>query len=157
MVLDKEKLRALSPAERIRKLREIEKESKKEIEEAEKLIRESEENLRVEEATADVEIPETEEVDITRLFGEEENLEGTIKKEEKEVDEEQVKYEISKIKEYAEHLEEGPVSTYTMEKIEDMGKNLRNIDYKLLSHEVADELNATRNVIYEMKKHAGMR
>ena len=159
MALDKEELRRLSPADRIRRLREIEKESKKEIEEAERLIKESEESLRVEEATSDVEIPQPEEVDITKLFGEEEEkLEETVKEEEPKItDEDQVKYEISKVMEYAEHLGEGPASTYTMEKIEGMEENLGNIDYKQVSREIADELNAARNVIYEMKKHVGMR
>jgi len=158
MTLEKEKLRMLSPTERIRRLREIEEESKKELDEAEKLIQESMEDLRKEEAVSEVEMPEAGEVDITRLFGKEEKLEETVKEAKiKEVDEKKVMYNIGKIKEYMEHVGEGPANDYTMEKVGKMSEQLRAIDYTQLTKHIADELNATRNIIYETKKHLGMR
>lgn len=160
MALDKEKLRRLEPEERIRRLREIEDESKKEIEEAERLIRESEEDIRREEAVSEVEMPEAETVDITKLFGEEEEkLEETVREEAplEETDEEKVMYEVEKIRDYMEHVGESPVSEYTMGKVERMSNELNSINYAQLSRQAADEFNATRNIVYEMKKHLGMR
>ena len=73
MELDKEELEKLSARERLEKLKQIEGEKKKEIDEVEKLIKESEREARIEERLRDnVEIPKEEAVDIGSLFTKEE-------------------------------------------------------------------------------------
>jgi len=64
------KLKQLSPRERIKKLKEIQEKSKKEIDDAQKLIRESEEQDKIEEELKKVPIPEVRSVSIDELFGE---------------------------------------------------------------------------------------
>jgi len=78
--LDKKKLQKLSPAERLKKLREIEEAGKKELKEAESLI---------EQTLAEIKGPSSEggsapATDISQLFGgAEENLEGAVQSESK--------------------------------------------------------------------------
>lgn len=151
---DKDELRRLAPAERIRKLRELEEERKKEIEEAEKLIRESVEDLRREKATEDVEIPEAEEVNIEDLFGGE-KLEDTVAKE-APADEDAIKYQTNIDYDYLRHVDTGNIQNYNMEHIEQIRERLADIDYKALSADVAKQVVGTRKVLYELKKSLGM-
>ncbi|MBS3128140.1 hypothetical protein J4410_03270 [Candidatus Woesearchaeota archaeon] len=68
-----EELKKLSPAERLKKLKELEKEKKKEIEEAQKLISSSEEELASEEKKKqDIPIEQLKADDAGVLFGQEE-------------------------------------------------------------------------------------
>ena len=76
--VDDDELKKLPPAERIKKLKEIEKENQKEIDKAEKLIKKIEDELKTD-GLARATVPLLEEVDITKLFGEEESLEGKVK------------------------------------------------------------------------------
>jgi len=69
---DLEKLKRLSPRERIEKLKEIQEKDKKEIEKAQELIRESEEQADLEEQTKEIPIPQLKAVDIGALFSPEE-------------------------------------------------------------------------------------
>ena len=69
MELNKEELENLTARERLEKLKEIEKEKKKDIEEVEKLIQQSEKDARIEERLKEnVEIPEAEPADIGSIF-----------------------------------------------------------------------------------------
>jgi len=157
MALDKKNLRRLLPEDRLKKLREIEEHSKKELEEAEKLIKESKEDIKKEEALSSVDIPEEESVDITKLFDDKEGLEETVQEAPQEIKEENILYDVGKIREYVENIGKGPVNNYTMERVDKMNEELNSIDYTQLSKQAADKLNATRNVVYEMKKHLGMK
>ena len=68
-----EKLKKLSPEERIKKLKELQEEDKREIEEAQKLIHESEEQAEHEaELTRKIPVPQLKSVDIESLFTSEE-------------------------------------------------------------------------------------
>src|SRR3989338_5706633 len=78
MALDKKALRKFSPKERLRKLKEIEKEARKEIVEAEELIQITEkESVEL----PDIEIPKIEPVDITKLFEPLHGLESAVRDE----------------------------------------------------------------------------
>jgi len=77
-----EELKGLTAKERVEKLKELEKKKKEEIEAVEKLLYESEKEVKVEERIKEnVEIPESESVDIGNLFEEEsaESLEAGVK------------------------------------------------------------------------------
>ncbi len=68
-----EKLKELPPEERIKKLKEIEEESKKEIEKAHKLLKTSEEELEMKkEEKRKIPIPQLRSIDIDALFSQEE-------------------------------------------------------------------------------------
>lgn len=69
---DIEKIKKLSPKERIAKLKELQEKDKTEIAEAQRLIRESEEQLAVEEEIKEVPIPQVKVVDLDELFSAEE-------------------------------------------------------------------------------------
>lgn len=70
--MELEDIKKLRPEERIRRLKELEKKRKEEIEKAEELIRSSEHELRVEEELRDIPIPQVKAVNIEQLFGAEE-------------------------------------------------------------------------------------
>lgn len=67
-----EELKKLRPEERIRRLKELEKKRREEIEKAEEMIRSSQHELRVEEELRDIPIPQVKAVNIEQLFGAEE-------------------------------------------------------------------------------------
>jgi len=64
-------LKKLSPEERIKKLKELQKKDKEEIEKAQKLILESEEDIEREEQVRKIPIPEVKSIDIDSLFSQE--------------------------------------------------------------------------------------
>ncbi|RLG24347.1 hypothetical protein DRN85_07790 [Methanosarcinales archaeon] len=72
MVTNLKEIKKLSPEERIKKLKKIEKENKKEINEAEKLIKDSVKEINVKEEIRDLPIPQIKAVDIESLFAPEE-------------------------------------------------------------------------------------
>ncbi len=65
-------IKKLSPEERIKKLKKIEEENKKEINEAEKLIKDSIKEINIKEEIRDLPIPQVKAVDIESLFSPEE-------------------------------------------------------------------------------------
>ena len=81
MSLNKKELTKLSPQERIKKLKLMEEERKKEVTEIEVLIRESMRELKTGKIAEEI-TPERREVDISRLFeaNGEDNLERTARK-----------------------------------------------------------------------------
>lgn len=101
MVDDIKDIEKLSPQERIKKLKELEEKNKQEIEKARRIIAESEDELELQEKLKQVEIPETEEVNVANLFKREESLEETVRKERPEISEEDLRQQ----KEYFANLE----------------------------------------------------
>lgn len=72
MVADLKEIKKLSPEERIKRLKKIEEENKKEINEAEKLIKDSIREINIQEEIKDLPIPQIKAVDIESLFSPEE-------------------------------------------------------------------------------------
>ena len=72
MVTKLNEIKKLSPEERIEKLKKIEEENKKEINEAEKIIKDSIREINVKEKIKDLPIPQIKAVDIESLFSSEE-------------------------------------------------------------------------------------
>ncbi|HLD18695.1 MAG TPA: hypothetical protein VJB90_01670 [Candidatus Nanoarchaeia archaeon] len=71
-MVDPRELERLPPAERIRKLKQIEEDRKKEIKEAENLIRSSEREIEVAETVKRIPLPQMRSVDPSTLFSREE-------------------------------------------------------------------------------------
>jgi len=76
-MIEKEKLKNLPLSERLKELKKLEEERKKDIEEAKKLILETEKEFETEKAIENVEIPEPKKIDISKLFTSEDGLEAT--------------------------------------------------------------------------------
>ena len=72
MAVDLKEIKKLSPEERINRLKKIEEENKKEINEAEKLIKDSIREINIQEEIKDLPIPQIKAVDIESLFSPEE-------------------------------------------------------------------------------------
>ena len=72
MVTNLKDIKKLSPEERIKKLKKIEEENKKEIDEAEKIIKDSIREINVKEEIRDLPIPQIKAIDIESLFAPEE-------------------------------------------------------------------------------------
>ena len=72
MTTDLKEIKKLSPEERIKRLKKIEEENKKEINEAEKLIKDSIREINIQEEIKDLPIPQVKAVDIESLFSPEE-------------------------------------------------------------------------------------
>ena len=93
-MVDLKELEKLSPEERIRRLNELQKKNKEEIENAQKLIKESEEQLKeqkeIEEMIREVPMPKGR-VDVSDLW-KSESLEEQVKKEEIKLTDEQKQY-----------------------------------------------------------------
>ena len=82
MTIDKKELNRLSPEERIKKLKLMEDERKKEVDEIEELIKKSMQELKTDKLAEEI-APERRDVDISRLFETtgEERLERTARQE----------------------------------------------------------------------------
>ncbi len=84
-----DKIKNLSPEERIKKLKEIQEKSKKEMNDAEKLIKQSIDEIRIRQETKNVFIPENREVNIEKLFVPE-SIDEVIQQEKPEVSEDKL-------------------------------------------------------------------
>jgi len=80
MVTKLNEIKKLSPEERIEKLKKIEEENKKEINEAEKIIKDSIREINVKEKIRDLPIPQIKAVDIESLFSPEEKEVFAVKR-----------------------------------------------------------------------------
>jgi hypothetical protein len=166
MVKDDE-FEKLSPQERIKKLKELEEKSKKEIEKAQKLIRESEEEIAIEEKVKQVRIPEDQEVDVKKLFRREEpSLEETVEKEAPKISEEDLRQQqqylkkltTDRIEERANYLqrqinETGYINNQQMAEVAAMYQEIQRREegleqgtYKPVSARVEEELDMARGI-----------
>jgi hypothetical protein len=152
MALNKDELGKMSPEERIKKLKEMEEERKKELEEASDLIKKSEAEIEREKTIPKVEVPEIERVDISKIFESHEGLEGTVRREAPKEEEqgEAIKYVAGREEEggiaslYAER--EGEAQQERVVKVEDMTK------YEGILQQI-DDLTASRSALKHIKKY----
>lgn len=149
MPIDKEELKKLSPEDRLKKLKELEQESKKEIDEAEDLIKRTEAEIEHNKNIPNIEVPKIEPVDISRMFEAPEGLESTIKKEAPEEAESKIKYNPSNdYSDSAESLWQPPEATLHEKPI----KTEDTLKYES-AQDQADELTASRSVLKNIKKY----
>lgn len=162
---DKEKLSKLPLRERIRRLKQLEKDKKKEIGEIDSLIKNSEKELKTEKVAEEVS-PEESEVDISRLFRQEgEELERTVRKEapaEEETEDgrylsmQQLQEDYNELRELTYASIGGSLSGNQMEAIDKIGERIDRAKYVSASKEVANLVVASRAVLHKIKKYAGI-
>ena len=168
MTIDKKELSKLSPAERIKRLRLIEEERKKEATEIERLIKEAMQELKTEKIAEEI-APEQRVVDISRLFeaGGEQRLERTAREEAPPValakgtrgyiTFEKVYGNYQKLKSFYATVSMGGSLTEE-QKIEagKAGERLIQDRYASIGEETANLLNAGLNIFYKLEREVGL-
>jgi hypothetical protein len=156
--LNKEELEKLTPAERIKRLKKLEEENKKEIQEAEKIIKQTETQIEREGIAESVKVPETKPVDIESLFKEEESLETTVREEAPatgEAKEESQLYQLAQAYEEARDMlyNQEPLNEEQLEWIDRLGERVEKAKYETTSKEAANLVVATRSLIHKIRKY----
>ena len=140
MVTNLKDIKKLSPEERIKKLKKIEKENKKEIDEAEKIIKDSIREINVKEEIRDLPIPQIKAIDIESLFAPEEKEVFAAKR-----------YKDLRARHVEEETAEIPLEeTVEKEKPEITKEELAaHTQYQILANELRRE--PTENVVQELE------
>ncbi|MEA2035991.1 MAG: hypothetical protein U9O94_00675 [Nanoarchaeota archaeon] len=155
MAIDKEELEKLTPAEKIKKLKEIEEQNKKEIREAEKLIKETESKIKGDKIAESVNVPETKPVDISELFAPEGGaLEQAAKEAESGLTDDNVKYFVKDAYDGVREALYGEAESNTemMEKIDAIGEKLERVKYFHVADEIANLAVAAKQMIYKLRR-----
>jgi len=159
----KKELKKLKPRDRIKKLKELGKIRKGEINEIENLIKASEKELKTETVAEEI-TPEQTEVDIGRLFEEETTeLEATVKKDAPPTEGTNQGYmslqradeDYTTLKDITYASMMGPITPAQSNEVDQIGERLDRSKYQTASQEVANILVASRAVLYKIKKYAG--
>ena len=165
MPIDKKKLVSLPPKERLKKLKEIENERKKEGNEIEKLIMESIHEINTEKIASEI-TPQPKAVDITSLFlaENEESIEakalerGVIPERKEYFSHEQTYSDYSALNKLYGLVSSGGM--LTTEQRADVGKIGERIvvaeKYITEGDKTSNLLNASRAVFYKLKKQTGI-
>lgn len=144
-VLDK--IKKLPPEERVRKLRDIEAKMKKEIAEADKLMKQSISEIETKERLRTLEMPEAEQVDISKLFTPEET--GELEKKEETVEESVESFYRAKTAGAEE-----PVEWYSEQTRETLQMKIEDrIKYVSEADKIDEELTASKSVDKKIKKY----
>lgn len=142
-----DELKKLSPAARIKKLKEIQEKNKKEIEEAQAMIKKSQQEEEIEKELEQMPIPQLKSVDIDDLFSQEEKQ---LFKERRFVSEKRKPEEepAPKKQELEQIAEQAPELNKEQEKA--------NVEYAMqLSKKPAHELKERASEIYNNAKESG--
>lgn len=169
MSIDKKELSRLFPEERIKKLKLMEENRKKEVNEIERMIKESIQELKIDKLAGEV-APEQKPVDISRLFETrgEDALERTARMEAPPAAMmkgargyqaiTQIYRDYSQLKEFYGAVSMG--SSLTKEQIAAIGQIGERIStaerYMTESEKSASKLDASRMVLYKLKKETGL-
>ena len=169
MAIDKRELSKLPPAERIKKLKLMEEERKKEVDEIERLINESMQALKTDKIAEEV-APEQRAVDISRLFEVrgEERLERTAREEEPPaalmrgtkgyqaiVQTYEAYSQLSKF--YGIVSMGGSLTEEQKTAIGQIGERITVAErYMTESEKTASKLDASRIVLYKLRKETGL-
>ena len=158
---DKNKLKKLSPKERIKALKKLEENRKKEATEIEDLLKKSEEELKTEKVADEIS-PVPREINIGDLFEEEENLETEVKKDSKEkpgieyISFKQAYSDYQQLQDISYASIIGDLDQNQMEAIDEIGERLDKTKYTSQSAQAADLLVASRAALNKIKKYAGL-
>jgi len=166
MPIDKKELAKLSPAERLKRLRSMEEEKRKEATEIERLIKESTQELKTNKLAEEV-APEQRTVDISGLFetSGEQRLERTAREEAPptaSMKDTKGYHAIAETYQAYSQLKElaGVGVNLTNEQISAIGQigERLNIAEKYMTEgeKTASKLDASRTVLYKLKKETGM-
>jgi len=154
--LDKEELEKLTPAEKIKRLKKLEEDNKKEIQEAEKLIKKTTAEIEREKIAESVKVPETKPVDIESLFKEAPSLETTVKEEAPSAEKEEgTLYQLAQAYEEAKGMlySEEPLNENQLEWIDKLGERVEKATYQTESNQIANLAVATRSIVQKLKKY----
>lgn len=168
MAIDKKEFAKLSPEERIKKLRRLEEERKKEAGEIEALIKQSMKELKTDKLAEDI-APEQRAVDISRLFesSEGQNLEKTARREAPAALAKGTKgYQaITQAYEAYTQLQKldkalsmyGNLTEDQVAAIGQIGEKINRVErYMTEGEKAASKLDASRAVLYKLKKETGL-
>ena len=167
MAIDKKELTKLSPQERIKKLKLMEEERKKEVDEIESLIKESMHALKTDKIAEEV-APEQRAVDISRLFEQSggANLERTARKEALSLAKGAKGYQalVQTYEAYSQAMElygivstGGSLSREQMNLVGEIGERIYTVErYVPESERLANILTATKAALHKLKKETGL-
>jgi len=151
--IDKEELKKLTPAEKIKRLKKLEEQSKKEIEEAESLIKQTEAAIEREKIAESIAVPETKPVDISGLFAPPESaLEQAAQEARKEINEDNVKYFVQNAYEGVREALYSESARDLMDKVDAIGEKLDKVKYMRVSDEIANLAVSAKQMIYKLRK-----
>ena len=164
MAIDPKDLAKLSPQERIKKLKQLEEERKKEGNEIERLIKESMQEIRTEKLAEDI-TPEQKPVDISRLFESGgEQLERTVNNEKSSRSAGKADYQViaqayqdySSLKKMMGYAVEGSLTEEHLKVVDRIGERIDRTKYESASEEIANLLVASKTALHKIRKYAGM-
>lgn len=164
MAIDKKELTKLSPKERIKKLKLMEEERKKEVDEIEHLIKESMQELKTDKIAEEI-APEQRAVDITRLFvGGGGELEKTVEVKQPSRVRGKGEYhafaqayqDYSSLKKIIGYAAMGSLSQDQLEAVDKIGERLDRTKYEPVSGELAGILVASVAALKKIRKYAGL-
>jgi len=166
MTVDKKGLKRLSPEERIKRLKLMGEERKKDVDEIEGLIKESMRELKTDRIAEEV-TPEQKAVDISRLFeAEGGELERTARKDAplNAMAKGSKAYQIfvqayedySKAKTLIGYAAAGSLSEEHLAAVDAIGERIDKTKYQTPSAEVAKLVVATQSVLSKIRKYAGL-
>ena len=167
MAIDKKELSRLAPKDRIKKLKKLEEDRKKEVDEIEVLIRESMQDLKTDKLAEEI-APEQRPVDISRLFetSGEHALERTARREAKELGKDAKGYQaLAQTYEAYSQLQKldkalsmyGSLTDEQKNLVGQIGERLNKAEkYISESERTASKLDAGRAVLYKLKKETGI-
>ena len=165
-MIDKKELKKLSPGERIKKLKLMEEERKKEVDEIERLIKNSMQELKIDKIAEEV-APEQRTVDISRLFETtgEQRLERTAREAPtlmrgtKGYQAIVQTYEAySQLSKFYDIVSMGGSLTQEQKAaIGQIGERISTVErYMTESEKTASKLDASRIVLYKLRKETGL-
>ncbi|MBI2652588.1 hypothetical protein HYX00_03935 [Candidatus Woesearchaeota archaeon] len=169
MTIDKKELTKLSPQDRIKKLKLMEEERKKEVDEIEKLINASMQELKTGKIAEEI-VPEQRAVDISRLFEASggQRLERTVRQEAPPAaltkgtkgynTVMQTYQDYSQLKRFYSILSmEGSLTEEQIGAIGQIGERITRAErYMTEGEKSASKLDASRVVLYKLKKETGL-
>ncbi len=166
MALNKKEIAKLSPEERIKKLKLMEDERKKEVVEIEELIKKSMQELKTDKIAEEI-APEQKPVDISRLFAASgENLERTARegsigaaltKGSKEYQIFAQAYnDYSSLKKIMGYAAAGSLNEEHQAVIDEINERLDKTKYQSIGAELANILVASKATLHKIRKYAGM-
>ena len=161
MSIPKEELDKLSPEERIKKLRQMEEQRKKEVMQIEELIKQSMQEMRTNKIADEI-TPQQKPVDISKLF--EGHEFASQKKEKKPLGEAryekvlQVYDDYSKLKQFYGMIATGSsLSEDQKAVVGKIGERITTAErYMSDSEKLASILDASRTVLYKLRKETGL-
>ncbi len=154
--LNKEELGKLKSADLIKRLKEIEEENKKEIDEIRNLIKKTEVQIERDKILESVAVPETKPVDIGSLFKEEEGLEATAKKSSNLAEtEKNALYQLAQAYEELKggFYRLGRIDEEQLARVDKLGERMAKVDYIATSKEVADLVVGARSLARKLMKY----